>query len=371
MFVPRTTRTGPLRGSGLARSNPRTGLRLGSAANRAASGLRSGHHGGELDLTFGRLGNRYSGFVHIGGRPGNLRLSGAVYRHPRRDRDSYYDGYGYHRPHYAFDHYYYDYPVVGFHNRYYRAVPYYGYSYHCAYYDEPVFYELHSPSVVYIERETRYVEVDDEPDVVVIYEEAEVGPPATTPRLAPETLPPASVSPTDAASDIQPTDAEPYHVLDDSTRSVIQEGTTAFAAGDYPAAQRLFLEAVMADERDGYAKLLHAVASFARGDYKLAGLTTRRALHTSEVLMYQPPDLRTLYADVETFRAQLSALGAYVERSSADRNAKFLLGYVYYATARPEDAARLFSEVAGRDEEDSLAKKMYEIASSVEKQPPS
>ncbi len=352
----------------MARSDLRTGLPLGSAADRAASGLRDGRrggrrggHGGELDLTFGRLGNRYSGFVHIGGRPGDLQLSGAVYRHPRRDRH-HHDG---HYPYYGVNHYYHNYPVVGVHNRYYQTVPYYGYSYYSVYDDEPVYYRLHSPSIVYIERETRYVEVESDPDVVVIYEEGELGPP--TPA---STLPPGSVSPTDDVSGVQGAEAEPYHVLDDSTRSVIQEGTTAFTAGDYPTAQRLFLEAVMADERDGYAKLLHALASFARGDYELAGLTTRRALHTSEVLIYQPPDLRTLYADVEMFQAHLDALRVYVRHHRSEGNAKFLLGYVHYATANPEDAARLFGELSSTDENDDLAKRMYETASSVEKAKP-
>jgi len=362
VFVPRTTRTAPLNDSGMSRSDPRTRLPLGSAADRAASGLRGGHRGGELDLTLGRLGNRYSGFLHIGGRAGDLQLSGAVYRHPRRDRHRYVDFYRYDRPCYTTGHYYYDYPVVSFHNHYYRAVPYYGYSYHCAYYNEPVFYHLHSPAVVYIERETRYVEVDNEPDAAVIYRDSDVGPPV--PMSA---WPAEGVATTDDVSGVAPAAEEPYQVLDDSTRSVIQEGTAAFTAGDYGTAQRLFLEAVMADERDGYAKLLHAVASFARGDYELAGLTARRALHTSQVLMYQPPDLRTLYADAETFRAHLVALCTYVDQHRANGNAKFLLGYVYFATGQPEDAVRLFSELAGKDDEDSLANKMYEIASSVEK----
>ena len=346
----------------MARSNPRTGLPLGSAADRAASGLRRGHRGGELDLTLGRFGNRYSGFLHIGGQPGSLRLRGAVYRHPRRNRNHHHDHY---RHHYGVDHYYHDYPFVGFRNHYYRAVPYYGYSYYCAYYPEPVFYELHSPSVIYVERETRYVEVDNEPDVVVIYEEAEVGPPE--PSLA---APSTGGAYGDVVSPDEASGEQPYQVIDDSMRSVIQQGTVAFAAGDYPTAQRLFLEAVMADERDGYAKLLHAVASFALGDFELAGLTARRALHTSEILIYQPPDLRALYNDAETFRAHLKALSAYVHQHAAEGNAKFLLGYVYYATAQPEDAAGLFSELSGTDENDSLAKRMYETASSVEKVQP-
>jgi len=332
---------------------------MGSAADRAAIGLHGDRRpGGDVDLTFGRLGNRYSGFLHIGGRRGNLHLSGAVYRHPRRDRYRYWEDY--HR-HYGASHYYHDYPIVSFHNHCYRAVPYYGYSYDCVYYPEPVFYHLYRPAVIYVERETRYVTVDDDPDVVVVYGDNEVGPPAQSdmepsPNVAYGTV----VAPED-------TDETSYEVIDDTMRSVIHEGTAAFGAGDYARAQRLFLEAVMADERDGYAKMLHAFASFALGDYELAGLTARRALYTSEVLVDQPPDLRSLYNDIDTFTAQRDALAAYVQRHGAVGNAKFLLGYVYYSTARPEEAAAMFSELVGKDAEDTLAKRMYDTAIAVER----
>jgi len=293
-------------------------------------------------------------------------VDAAIFRHPRRDRF-----HGHHPIRYPHGHYYWDYPVVDyrpFRHRYrhYDPYRYYGYSYSCVYYPEPVVYRLHSPSVVYVERDPVYVEVERAPETIIIQPEPEpeMGPPA-----------PASGSgslffPEGEAQGQEQEVAAPYEPLDEAPHTVVQKGTAAFMSGDYEAARRFFIEAVMADERDGYAKLLYAFALFAEGDHALSALTVRRALLTSDVLVYQPPDLRTLYPEPEAFREHLSALIVHLEHQPKDHGARFLLGYVYYATGRPEEASEAFHKVSQANEDDELASRLYATASAVEKVEP-
>lgn len=325
---------------------------------------RNGAHGPQLDLTIGRIGNRYSGFLRIGGTPGDLHLSGAVYRHPSLNglysRFDHYDDYP---VHYAAGHYYDDYHTVGLYGYPYRR-PYFGYHYTSVYYDEPVVYRLAPPSVVYVENETVYV--DDDPDVTVVYDDPDVT--VVYEEELPETSALAGIPPpcvTDLPA--QQPETDPYPTIGDDPSTVVQEGAAAFAAGHFEKAQHLFIEAVMADERDGYAKLLYGVAAFATGDFRLAGVTIRRALRTSEGLVYRPLDVRTLYGDQSVFKTHRLALLTHVKNYPADRDAKFVLAYVDYATAQPELAAERFGELAAADKNDDLAMRLYETARAVER----
>jgi len=353
------------RGHGIDRYDARTGLLIGSAADRAASGLHSGrpgHGGPRLDLTLGRHGHRYSGFIHIGGRPGNLNVNGVVFRHPNRHgHHGHYGPYPYPR-----GDYYRNYPIVSFrpHYRgYYWGDPiwYYGYSYSCVYYDQPVVYRLQTPTVVYVQPDPIYVESQSTPVVIQSDSSSEVGPPAPDAGDNGSLFFPAQP---DGSADQGATE---YQTLDEVPQTIVQKGTAAYMAGDYENAQRYFIEAVMADERDGYAKLLYSFSMFAQKDYDLSALTLRRALLTSDELVDQPPDLRTLYTDPDVFHDQLSALIKHLEHHSDDNDARFLLGYVYYATGRPVEAAEQFQKVAAADSKDKLASQLYETASSIEK----
>lgn len=380
-LAPRTSRAAPvtkfdgrsrdaLRGGAFRDSVGRIDNHRGGITGR--QGLRDhgsgGHgsgshanHGPNLDLTFGRIGDHRSGFLHIGGTPGNLHLSGSLYRHPRlygHGDHHYYGGYGGYPYHYATDHYYHNYHTLGYHNRYYRPY-YYGYNYSCVYYNDPVVYRLHTPSVVYVETEPETVYVEREPDVVVEYPDGSS--PSSSYR---------SAAPSASGTTATPPQAGPYEPVSDVAPSAVQDGAAAFAAGNYDKAQRRFIEAVMADERDGYAKLLYGFAAYATGDYEVAGVTLRRALLTSEVLIDQPLDVRTLYANQSDFETHRQALHAHVVAHPDDRQAKFVLAYLHYATGHPELAAIQFGELADSDKNDELAARLHKTAGAVERVTP-
>ncbi len=310
----------------------------------------------------GRVGSRGGGFLRIGGTPGDLHVSASLYRHPRRydyGNRHYYDPHDAYPYRYANEHYYGDHHPVGYYDHH-GILPYFGYNYSSVYYNEPVVYRLLPPTVVYVEPETVYIE--REPETVVVYtddaytDDALLAPPPVVPAQQYAPSPPA-----------QAPEAGPYQPIGGATQSVVQEGVDAFAAGHYDQAQKFFIEAVMADERDGYAKLLYGFAAFASGDYKLAGITLRRSLRTSEVLIYQPLDVRTLYPNQSAFQMHRHALQTYVVDHPQDRDAKFALAYLFYATAKPEVAAERFGELAVSDKDDELAMRLYETARSVER----
>lgn len=130
------------------------------------------------------------------------------------------------------------------------------------------------------------------------------------------------------------------------------DGAAAFASGRYEEAARRFSRAMLADERDGFSKLLYAMAQFAMGHYDLASTALRRALLTSEVLVDRPMDVRTLYADPAVYQAQFDELMRVTNDRPNDIELIFLLAYLVYATGDADSAAQLFEELtkAGDDE---------------------
>ena len=112
---------------------------------------------------------------------------------------------------------------------------------------------------------------------------------------------------------------------------------------------------MLADERDGYAKFLYALANFSLGDYDVAGMAIRRALLTTPELIEYPVDARGLYPDPLVLEAQIGQLNHFVVDHPADRSATLLLGYVLYATGQPGRAILTLGPLTATDPNDNLS----------------
>lgn len=171
----------------------------------------------------------------------------------------------------------------------------------------------------------------------------------TVPEGAADTVttPPSDTA---VATENTPTDAQ-----QEDTYTLVDEGNIAFNAGDYEAAIRLYVAAVLIDDTDASARLFYGLAEFAVGDYELAAVGMRRALSLDPELISSPIDLRSIYPDAETFEGQLKKLVEYVAANPKEQNPVFLLGYVYFATADPGSAVSVLQAAVSLEPTDELA----------------
>ena len=144
--------------------------------------------------------------------------------------------------------------------------------------------------------------------------------------------------------------------------SWINDGNAAFLEGRYEDARRQYVRVVFADERDGFAKLLYGLASFALGDHELAAVAVRRALDLLPELIDDPIDLRGFYPDQVTLEAQISALLAILREHPDDPEGLFLLGYLYYAIGQPDEAVATLQQLVDFDPIDELAPRVRDAA---------
>jgi tetratricopeptide (TPR) repeat protein len=276
--------------------------------------------------------------IHIGTDPLHVGYG------PRHDVGRHYDGYPgrYHyrpyRPHYNPSHYYYGYrpiyyPGCGWYSPWYG----YGYTYTSVYLSEP--YVVH-------------VYDDDEP--TVYYSEQSPAVESTTATYESSAVTPLSAPSTGEAYPAP--DGETYQPLPATApNSLVGDGNAAFTAGRYDDARRLYTRAVMADERDGYAKMLLGWASFAVGDYDGAAAAIRRALLTTDDLVNYPMDVRTFYSDAAVLNHQIGSLVQFTQSRPDDREAEFVLAYLYYSVGQAERSASVFNGLVDRDRNDTLA----------------
>ncbi len=218
---------------------------------------------------------------------------------------------------------------------YYR--PWYGYTYSTVYYPEPYVYRFYDTNVYYTDRT---YEADD------VYEAA-------------------APSPVDAGNEPLPPTGT-YRVLTaQEEATLLGQGNAAFMAGRYDEARRLYVSAMLADERDGYAKFLYALANFAMRDYEVAGMAIRRALLTTTDLIDYPVDVRSLYPQPTLFEAQLEDLTRFVADHPHDRGALLLLGYMHYAGGQPKPALSVLDRLAKIDPDDDIASLLRDAVARV------
>lgn len=136
---------------------------------------------------------------------------------------------------------------------------------------------------------------------------------------------------------------------------VLNAGHEAYIDRRYDDARRRYLTAMLADDDDGVAKFLYAMANFALGDYNAATLALRRALVTAPSLSDRPLPIRTLYSQEFILDTQLEDLAAYVSQASSGQDARLLLGYLHFALGDVDFAYEVLLEATKADPIDELA----------------
>jgi len=214
--------------------------------------------------------------------------------------------------------------------------PWYGYAYTSVYLTEPYVVRVY----------------DDDDDPVVYYQES----PSYQTTTAVESAPAAESYSAPSEGVYPAPDGEAYQPLPAAAQNtLVSDGNAAFTAGRYEDARRLYTRAVMADERDGYAKMLLGWASFAVGDYDGAAAAIRRALLTTDDLVNYPMDVRTFYPDAAVLNHQMDSLVQFTQSRPDDREAQLVLAYFYYSVGQAERSASLFNGLVERDRNDTLA----------------
>jgi len=278
------------------------------------------------DSLVDRRSDHLAGLIHVGANPLQVRVGGQYDRHdPSR---YHYRPYGHsYRP----GHYYHGYRSC-YYPGYAYSSPFFGYSYSTVYLADPYVvrvYDRTEPTVYY----------DDSPSAYRI---------STS-----ETVTQAPPLPASPAGQQMP--SEDYQQLPSAPQNtIVVEGNAAFAAGRYEDARRSFIRAVLADERDGYAKVLYAWASFALGDFDVAAAALRRALLTTSDLITYPMDLRTLYSDPAPLSGQIDALFRFNAEHPANRESGLLLGYLFYSIGEADRAASILNGLADSDRTDTM-----------------
>ncbi|UCE58317.1 MAG: tetratricopeptide repeat protein [Phycisphaerales bacterium] len=188
------------------------------------------------------------------------------------------------------------------------------------------------------------------PEQTVVYTESA---PSTVPAVV-QAYPATPAQQADTIVE-EPQDVATVEPPAEEGTSWVELGNTAFMAGRYDEARHLYMRAILGDGEDGFAKLFYGLANFARGDYGAAVTAIRRGLEDVPELIDNPIDLRAFYADEITLDAQLAALTTLVETHAGDREARFLLGYLLYATGKPDKAAETLEPIADTGSTDIMA----------------
>lgn len=313
------------------------------------------------------------GFDHGELRYGSIRLDGrdghggggrgaSVYgthggrRHGSTYGQLYYDHrYRFYGPHRAYwsTAYYPDYTPI-YWPSYDYCSPRYGY----------VFGSVYSggPRVVNVYDETTYV-VETEATEPAEFEAVEEAPYAA----AQEVQRPSAQSHGSGGASAPPVAVQDPITEDQGWGPILGEGNLAFSEGRYEDARRVYVRAMLIDERDGYAKMLYAWANFALGDYQLAATAIRRALLTSPDLVRYPIDIRLHYRDLVALEGQVGALQAHVAANPSDREAGLLLGYLFYSIGDLPRGMAAFNDLAAGDATDPTVTALREAAATAAK----
>ncbi len=147
--------------------------------------------------------------------------------------------------------------------------------------------------------------------------------------------------------------------------ALVDEGVSAFAAGDSSAARRAFAASVARDPNDPYARILYGWTWLAEGDLLLASASIRMALKEFPHILDRPLDVRPLYPDRRTLDAQLAALFAHVARHPEDRDARFLLGYVLFTIEDPQGAWDVLVPLTTGGEAEAIAADLVGVLAEI------
>jgi len=147
------------------------------------------------------------------------------------------------------------------------------------------------------------------------------------------TVPPSQLAPAQTTTGIVATPVSP-----------VQEGLDAFARGDFEAARRAFVRAILTEPDEAQLIMLYGYAHFATGDYLVSAMAIRRATEMDATLIDQPIDLAALYRDPAVFQSHLGQLDAHLAAEPKDIDARYLAGFARFASGDPNGAGALFAE---------------------------
>lgn len=315
-------------------------------------------------------GNRgYPDQNHYGNHPSQLPSYGRYpnyanrypyHGHDYHNRYPYYGTYGWYRPYYGY---------YGCDRPYYYA-PYYAYGYPylwptfsfgLSYWDTPSYYA--EPTVVYTQPSTV---VYTEPaqtyyaDPGTAYVDTQpVSPPSTTyveRQYEAQPAPSAPASPAPSTATQPPPEAQQTQAKkpDERVLATVGKGNEHFGSGRYTEARNAYKEAMAIDPADGVPKLLYGLASFAEGDFVAATEAMRSAVDTTPDLIWYPFNVKALYRNDTKFQEHVAVLARFVDAQPGNKDAQFLLGYLWYASGDALSAKTIFGSLATNNPSEQL-----------------
>ena len=164
---------------------------------------------------------------------------------------------------------------------------------------------------------------------------------------------PTAAPGSDYSQPISTTAAPPEQAVASQAASAYDQARAAFKAGDYAQAVQLDQQALAQTPNDRTMHEFLALAYFAQGKYQQA------AAPLYAVLSVRPgwdwTTLSGMYADVDTYTAQLRALEAYVRSNPDSAQAHFVLAYQYLAQGHDPEAIAQLKEVVRLQPGDTIS----------------
>lgn len=197
------------------------------------------------------------------------------------------------------------------------------------------------------------------PDEDVLLDEMD---PTRTPP-APKEAPPTTV-PNEQPSGVEERSESP--ISPERLHQMMLDGTRGFEEGRYDESAGLFRQVMESDPNNVDARLAHAVARFAIGDYAASALSIRVGVLLFPGIVDTTFDLRERYGVEGDFDRQTAALEKWVDERPADIDARVIQGFVYHFTGRRDRAAEVWRHVKQKSQEDAELADVFLSAKSPE-----
>ena len=136
------------------------------------------------------------------------------------------------------------------------------------------------------------------------------------------------------------------------------QAVEAFKDQEYRKALTLDEQAIRSLPHDPALHEFSALCSFALGDYQQAAAVLNALLAAAPGMDWQ--SMSSLYADIDTYTAQLRALEKYRMQHPDDAAARFVLAYHYLVAGHNEAAIGELKAVVAKQPNDQVAKRMLD-----------
>ncbi|MCC6125255.1 MAG: hypothetical protein IT426_09855 [Pirellulales bacterium] len=171
-------------------------------------------------------------------------------------------------------------------------------------------------------------------------------------------------SPT-AAANVQDPGNAAQSTPADQAMTIFDTARQAFYEGDYPAALKADEQALALLPSDAVLNEFRGLALFATKNYKDAAGVVYAVLSVGPG--WDWTTLSALYANIDTYTAQLRELENYVKSHSGDPAARFLLAYHYLTCGHTDAAAAQLKEIVKLNPQDTLSAQL--LKGLTEKEP--